>query len=302
MQGLNPKVKSKPPSPFVKPASPTVLEVIDLGTKYLDQKQVESARTNMQLLVAHHLDCTRTGLYLQFDHPVEEHLLEEIRSDLKKRGSRIPLQHLLGEVPFHRLEFKTDARALIPRPETEELVELILKTKLPTPCRLLDMGTGSGVIGLSLVNALGEQCQEAILADVSKEALELASENTQALKASSRVSLVESHLFDQIEGTFDLIIANLPYIPLSDEKTLSPEVQHDPKLALFGGKDGLDIIRDFIPKSFSALNPGGMLFLEIGIHQSTEVEALLTQAGFDHVMTHSDLNQIPRFPSAQKPL
>jgi release factor glutamine methyltransferase len=273
----------------------TVLEILDKGTAYLAKKGIEDARRNMQMLVAHQLACTRMDLYLRFDQPLEEEQLAPLRDLLKRRGDGVPLQHLLGSVTFHRRDFKTDARALIPRPETEELAEWLLKNvKLPQNPRILDMGCGSGVLGLTLAADLpGSQ---AVLADLSPDALDLARENAALLEVSN-ATFIESDLFSALAGqTFDLIVANLPYVPESDRPTLSKEVAHDPDLALFSGPDGLDLIRRFIPQAKDHLNPGGWLALEIGIDQSAEVESLLRAASLTDVWTLKDLSGIPRFP------
>lgn len=273
----------------------TVLEILDKGTAYLAKKGIEDARRNMQMLVAHQLNCTRMDLYLRFDQPLEEDQLAPLRDLLKRRGDGAPLQHLLGSVTFHRRDFKTDARALIPRPETEELAEWLLKNvKLPENPRILDMGCGSGVLGLTL--AADIPGSQVTLADLSPDALDLARENA-ALLEIPNATFIESDLFSALAGrTFDLIVANLPYVPESDRPTLSKEVTHDPALALFGGPDGLDIIRRFVPVAKNHLAPGGWLALEIGIHQSTEVESLLRAASLTDVLTLKDLSGIPRFP------
>lgn len=273
----------------------TVLETLDKGTAYLAKKGIEDARRNMQLLVAHQLGCTRMDLYLRFDQPLAESELAPLRDLLKRRGDGVPLQHLLGSVHFHRRDFKTDARALIPRPETEELAEWLLKhAALPANPRVLDMGCGSGVLGLTLAAELpGAQVT---LADLSPDALALARENA-ALLEIANARFVESDLFAALAGqSFDLIVANLPYVPETDRATLSKEVAHDPDLALFGGPDGLDVIRRFVPAAKDHLAPGGWLALEIGIDQSAEVESLLRAAALSDVLTLKDLSGIPRFP------
>jgi release factor glutamine methyltransferase len=273
----------------------TVLETLDKGTAYLVKKGIEDARRNMQQLVAHQLGCTRMDLYLRFDQPLEESDLAPLRDLLKRRGDGVPLQHLLGSVTFHRRDFKTDARALIPRPETEELAEWLLKhAKLPANPRVLDMGCGSGVLGLTLAAELtGSQVT---LADLSPDALALARENA-ALLEIANARFVESDLFAALAGqSFDLIVANLPYVPETDRASLSKEVSHDPDLALFGGPDGLDVIRRFVPAAKDHLAPGGWLALEIGIDQSAEVESLLRTAALSDVLTLKDLSGIPRFP------
>ena len=276
----------------------TVLETIDGGTRYLEKRGIEDARRNMQMLVAHGLGCTRMDLYLQFDRPLDESQLVPLREMLKRRGEGIPLQHLLGSVWFHNREFQTDARALIPRPETEELAEWILRQDLPPEARVLDMGCGSGVLGLTL--AAERPGWSLTLADLSPDALALARENAAAL-ALSNAQWVESDLFSAISGDFDAIVANLPYVPESERASLSREVLHDPPLALFGGADGLDVIRRFVPAAFGRLRPGGWIALEIGHDQASQVAARLETSGFAAVEVLKDLSGVPRFPIARRP-
>ncbi len=275
----------------------TLLETIHGGTRYLEKRGIEDARRNMQLLVAHQLGCTRMDLYLQFDRPMDESELAPLRDHLKQRGEGIPLQHLLGTVWFHKHEFKSDARALIPRPETEELTEAILKMELPDQAAILDMGCGSGVLGLSL--AAARPGWQVTLADVSPAALDLARENAAELEIPN-TSFLESDLFSAISGTFDGIVANLPYVPEADRTTLTREVMHDPALALFSGADGLDLIRRFIPAASTRLNSGGWLALEIGHDQASQVREILQASSFTDIDVKSDLSGIERFPFARK--
>ena len=277
----------------------TVLETIDKGTLYLEKRGVADARRNMQLLVAHQLQCTRMHLYVEFDRPLGETVLQPLREALKLRGEGVPIQHLLGQVEFHRRTFKTDARALIPRPETEELAEFLLAMDLPAEQAVLDMGCGSGVLGLTL--AAERPAWQVTLADVSPAALALAAENAAALGISN-VAWLASDLFAAVSGSFDGIVANLPYVPETDRPTLTREVLHDPALALFGGPDGLAVLARFIPAALDHLNPGGWLALEIGYDQAAAVTGLLEQAGFRQVEVKSDLSGVPRFPFARRPL
>ncbi|MCP5533028.1 MAG: peptide chain release factor N(5)-glutamine methyltransferase [Akkermansiaceae bacterium] len=276
----------------------TVLETIDGGTRYLEKRGIEDARRNMQMLVAHQLGCTRMDLYLQFDRPIEEADLVPLRETLKHRGEGVPLQHLLGSVWFHNREFRSDARALIPRPETEELAEWLLRQDFPADGRVLDMGCGSGVLGLTL--AAERPGWSVTLADVSPDALALARENAEALGVSN-VEWAEGDLFTTLDGGFDGIVANLPYVPESERPTLSREVLHDPSLALFGGPDGLDVIRRFVPDAFARMRPGAWLALEIGHDQASQVAALLESSGFADVNVVTDLSGVDRFPTARRP-
>ena len=280
----------------------TVLDAIDKGTAYLEKKGIEDARRNMQLMVTHLLGCSRVELYMQFDRPMSDEELAPLRKQLQARGEGEPLQHILGTVEFYRREYKSDSRALVPRPETEELASIILKQELPDSLELLDMGTGSGVLGLTLAAELGGKCECATLVDISHDALALAEENT-SLLGLGRINLVWSDLFSNLEGKkYHLIVANLPYIAEIERPNLSREVQHDPPLALFAGKDGLDILRDFIQQAPSHLHPGGIIALEIGHNQANAVEQLLSTHGFQSITTHKDLNGIDRFPIANLPV
>ena len=276
----------------------TVLETIDGGTRYLEKRGIDDARRNMQMLVAHQLGCTRMDLYLQFDRQVEESDLVPLREILKKRGEGVPIQHLMGKVWFHKHEFMTDARALIPRPETEELAEWILKWDLPANQSVLDMGCGSGVLGLTL--AAARPGWEVTLADVSPDALSLARENAAALEIAN-AAFLESNLFSAIDAKFDGIVANLPYVPEADRTTLAREVMHDPALALFSGPDGLDLIRRFIPEAFHQLKPGGWLVLEIGHDQASQVAEILKACAFTAIDVKTDLSGVARFPFAKRP-
>jgi release factor glutamine methyltransferase len=277
----------------------TVLETIDGGTRYLEKHGIEDARRNMQMLVANQLGCTRMELYTQFDRQMEEEDLVPLRDVLKRRGEGVPLQHLIGKVWFHRHEFQCDARGLIPRPETEELVERVLKWQLSPVQRVLDMGCGSGVLGLSLADERPEW--NVTLADISPDALALAQENAATLEIPN-VSFLESDLFSAIEGEFDIIAANLPYVPDVNRATLTREVMHDPALALFSGADGLDLIRQFIPSAYSRLKPGGWLIMEIGHDQASQVSEILKACGFTAIDVAVDISGISRFPIARKPV
>ncbi len=276
----------------------TIQETIDGGIRYLEKRGIADARRNMQMLVAHQLGCTRTDLYVQFDRPMEEADLVPLRETLKKRGEGIPVQHLMGKVWFHKHEFKTDARALIPRPETEELAEWILKWELPADLQILDMGCGSGVLGLTL--AAARPGWNVTLADVSPDALALAQENASALEIPN-ADFLHSDLFTAIDGLFDGIVANLPYVPETDRATLTREVMHDPALALFSGPDGLDLIRRFIPEAFHRLKPGGWLVLEIGHDQASQVAGFLQSSFFTAIEVKTDLSGVARFPFARRP-
>ncbi|QTN32449.1 peptide chain release factor N(5)-glutamine methyltransferase [Akkermansiaceae bacterium] len=276
----------------------SVLETINGGAEYLAKRGVAEPRRNMEHLLAHRLGCTRMQLYTQFDRPLEEEDLAPLRDLLKRRGEGVPLQHILGTVGFHGRDFLCDKRGLIPRPETEELVEMALANLPRRPLEILDMGCGSGVLGLTIAAERPES--RVTLADVSPDALSLARENA-ARMGLGNVSFVESDLFGKITGSFHLIAANLPYVPAGEAAGLARELAHDPALALFSGADGLDLLKRFVPDSIGFLEPGGLVALEIGHDQASQVLGLLESCGFTDISVRTDLSGIARFPFAKKP-
>ena len=272
----------------------TILDTLQKGTDYLTKHGVDEARLNMQHLLAHTLKCDRMQIYVDFDKELSDEQLSALRELTMKRAKGEPLQHLLGTSEFCGIEFKTDSRALIPRQETEQLTELASKLTMPPDPKILDMGCGSGVIGLSLARLLSEKNPRVILADVSPEALELARENRDQLGLAD-VELIQSDLFSNIEGQFDLVVANLPYISLAERTNLSREVTRDPELALYGGKKGTEIMARFFGEVGSYLKAGSHLAMEFGKGQEEEISAMAEQAGLENIRIVQDYSGIDRF-------
>jgi release factor glutamine methyltransferase len=276
----------------------TVLEVLNAATSYLQKQGVESPRLNAEHLLAHALGMTkRMDLYLAFDRPLGEKERAPLRELVKRRSEGVPLQHLLGTVEFLGYEFLCDSRGLIPRPETEELVELVLKSA-PDAKSFLDVGTGSGVIALTL--ALKKPEARVVACDLSPQALALAGENRVRHGLESRVELISSDLLSSVQGTFDAIVANLPYIPAAEIPGLSREVLHDPVSALDGGNDGLRLIERLLDQLPTYLTPAGLIALEIGHDQSEKVISLLKERAFQDVLAHADHQRRNRFVTARK--
>jgi len=273
----------------------TLLEVLKGASEFLSRQGVESPRLNAEHLLAHVLGIKRLELYLQFDRPLGEKEREPLRDLVRRRGSGIPLQHLLGSAEFLGRLFKSDPRALVPRPETEQLVERALS--YPAPSSILDVATGSGVIAVTL--ALERQEASVRATDISPDALSLAQENAEALGAE-RVCFEQADLMPREGGCFDLITANLPYIPSGEIPTLSREVRNDPLLSLDGGADGLDLIRRLAPLAHARLAPGGRLLLEIGINQSDAVMECLAGHNYRDIAALPDYQGVPRFIEAVK--
>jgi len=273
----------------------TVQEIISATTGYFQKHGVESARLNAELLLAHVLGKRRIDLYLEFDRPLGEPELDPLRDLMKRRAAGEPLQHLLGTVEFHGRSFLCDSRALIPRPETEQLVELLLALPAlrPRPARVLDAGAGSGVIALTLAAEWPETAVDAI--DISPDALALAAENAVRLGLEGRVSFLRSDLFAEVSGQYGLIVANLPYVPAGELLTLSREVRRDPIAALDGGPDGADVIRAFLEQARPHLVPGGMVALEIGAGQAEMLMEHLRLLGYNNIRCAADFGGINRF-------
>jgi release factor glutamine methyltransferase len=271
----------------------TVLEVLQSTTAYFKKREIESPRLNAEHLLAHTLKRKRIELYLEFERPLAETELAPLRELVRRRGLGEPLQHLLGTVEFAGRVFLCDKRALVPRPETEELVEKLAAMKWPEGARFVDVGTGSGVIALTL--AAGFPGAEVGAVDVSDEALALARENATQLGLQSRVQFVRGNLLTAIDGSFDLIVANLPYVAAGDRPTLSREVLRDPAVAVFGGERGDELVRELISAACDRLRPGGMLALEIGMGQADNLLALLAEKNYHDIASISDYCGVTRF-------
>jgi release factor glutamine methyltransferase len=274
----------------------TVLEVIRSAAGYLEKNGVEDARLNAEHLLAHALGKKkRLDLYMEFDRPLSDAERAPLRDLVRLRAQGQPLQHLLGTAEFHGREFRCDARALVPRPETEQLVELALQRAKAQPVTtILDVGTGSGVIAVTLALELPQARVTAV--DFSPVALELARENAERLDAT--VTFAEANLLPQATETFDMIVANLPYIPAGEIPSLSREVRCDPVSALDGGADGLDLVRELIERGHSRLTDGGWMVHEIGHDQAARVAECFATHGYREIAVHRDYSEVERFVSA----
>jgi release factor glutamine methyltransferase len=273
----------------------SVLEVLQSTTVYFQKRNIESPRLNAEHLLAYVLGRKRIDLYLEFERRLPESELIPLRELVKRRGSGEPLQHLLGTVEFCGRTFRCDKRALVPRPETEQLVELLVsyfKSEV-AHARMVDVGTGSGVIALSLAEEFSKA--EIVGADISEDALLLARENAERLGLADRVRFLRSDLLENVQPDFDLIVANLPYVSTEDRQNLSREVLHDPEVALFAGARGDELVRQLIAQAPSWLRPGGMLAMEIGIGQSETLAAVLAEKNYRDIWTEKDYSGVIRF-------
>ena len=273
-----------------------LLEIVKKTTDFLSAKGVENPRLNAELLIGHALSLSRMQLYLQFERPVTEPELEEIRPLVKRRSQREPLQYILGETEFFHLKLKTDRRALIPRPETEHLCELITQRLPAPPATILDLGTGSGAIALGLAAFYPHAAVTAL--DVSEAALDLARENAGALGLAGRLRLLRSDWFATLEpdDRFELIVANPPYLTEQETATAMPEVRgHEPLVALASGADGLAALTRIITEAPRFLVETGLLALETGLDQQTVLREQAAAAGFTRVESLRDLTDRERY-------
>jgi release factor glutamine methyltransferase len=279
----------------------TVLEVIKKTTEFFGAKGIESPRLNAELLVGSALGLKRMQLYMQFERPLSEAELEKVRPLVRRRGQREPLQYILGETDFCGLRLKTDRRALIPRPETELLVEIVVAACAVPPARILDLGTGSGAIALALAKAF--PTAEVLGVDRSPEALALARENAAAAGLARPVTLAESDWFSAVaSGPFDLIVANPPYLSAEETAQTAAEVhQFEPVSALTAADEGRADLLAIIRTAPGFLSPGGLLAVETGISQHAILRSAAEVAGLVDFVSRQDLTGRDRYVLARRP-
>lgn len=276
----------------------TTLKILTWTKEYFGARGIENARLEAEWLLCAATGLDRVGLYLNFDKPLNREELATFRRMVSRRARREPLQHILGSQEFCGLEFQVSPDVLIPRHDTETLVEEALKRVAPA-AQVLDIGTGSGCIAVVLAMRLPRAQVAAV--DVSPAALEVARRN--AARHGVEVEMLLGSLLEPVRGRrFDLIVSNPPYIPGADIARLEPEVRDgDPRLALDGGPDGLDIYRRLVPGALEHLNPGGWLLVEVGAGQAARVAELFRMNdGYGEVMVAHDPGGIERVVGAAR--
>ncbi|NQV42812.1 MAG: peptide chain release factor N(5)-glutamine methyltransferase [Candidatus Marinimicrobia bacterium] len=272
-----------------------VLDIIKTSTEFLEKKGVPDARLDAEILLGNVLKKNRLELYLFFDRPMGREEMDLYREHIRRRGSREPLQHIVGETGFMNLILKTTPAALIPRPETEILVEKTLGLNVKPEARILDIGTGSGCIAIALAQSLEKA--KVLGIDVSKEALALAKENAglnQTQVAFQEIDILKT--IPRIEQRFDIVVSNPPYISPDEKDQLQTEVaQFDPALALFDENDGLTFYRRFADILPDLLIPGGHFLFEFGgSPQEKSVLNIFMEGGFHDLEIIQDYNGDPR--------
>jgi len=271
----------------------TVLKLLRWTADYFAGRGIDSPRLDAELLLAEALGLDRVGLYLNFERPLQAEELTAYRSKVRRRAGREPLAYILGHTEFWSLPLAVTPDVLIPRPDTELLVEEGLKRRPDDTARVLDVGTGSGALAIALAH---ERPQWAVTAiDLSPAALAVAMANARRNEVAERITFIEADLATLPAGPFELIVANPPYIPHGELSTLMPEVRdYEPLLALDGGDDGLVPYRSLARQAGTILAPGGWLLVEVGIDQAAAVQELFAGAGLTEIFTARDLAGIER--------
>lgn len=276
-------------------ASWTTLAVLDWTTQRFTEASIASPRLEAQLLLAHVLQCSRTQLYMNFDKPLAEPELARYRDLIKRRLGGEPVAYLLGEQELWGLPFYVDSSVLVPRPDTETVIEVArsLRADRTAPCRVLDLCTGSGAIAVSLAKELAGA--HVIATELSSPAAAIARRNAERNGVADRVEIREGDLLAPVAGErFELIVSNPPYIASSVIPTLSAEVRREPRMALDGGPDGLAFYDRIAADAPAHLEPGGALVLEHGYDQADAVALRLSRAGFAAITLVHDLGKNPR--------
>ena len=272
----------------------TVLRVLQWTTDFFQRKGVKNPRLDAEVLLAHLLGLDRVGLYTNYDKPLREEELKAFREMVQRRISREPIAYITGQKEFWSLSFKVSPACLIPRPETEVLVEEALKAaqEVPPPLQILEIGTGCGAVAVALAKELPEA--EIWATEKSPYALEVARQNVALHGVSGRVVLLEADLFPE-RGTFSLIVSNPPYVPTEEVLRLDPEVRDfEPLEALDGGPDGLLYFRRIASRVRQYLRKGGWLVLEVGKGQDQEVQSILKEAGLSRIELRRDYSGVKR--------
>jgi release factor glutamine methyltransferase len=281
----------------------TVLESIKLSTQYLNDKGIDSPRTNAELLLANILNCRRLDLYLLFDRPLSKEELQDYREQIKRRGNFEPLQYITEKVEFFGLELKVNSFVLIPRPETELLVENILN-QFPKEQRLiiLDIGCGSGNIAIALAVNLPQS--KIISTDVSQEAMQIAKNNAELHNVSGRIKFVKHNILKNDLNNFpmfDIVVSNPPYVSKESYSTLQKEIKNfEPGIAVTDDSDGYTFFRAIAEKAIVKLKENGKLFFEVAQGQSDEVKDFMVNNNFKNIGMLKDYQNIDRVIFGEK--
>ena len=280
------------------------LELIDVTVSYFRNRGVDRPRLNAELLLAHTLGCQRIELYTQFEKDLPAETVDAFRERVRRRGAREPLQHILGRTEFHSAEIRCDSRALVPRQETECVVDeaVRLLRGLGEPL-VADIGCGTGCLAIALAKAASSA--RVIATDISLDALEVAYDNVAAHGLTDRVRLVAGDLcapllVEGLAAQFDLVMTNPPYVKSDEIEGLQPEVRdHDPRLALDGGPDGLRFYRRLFDEAPGLMKPGAAMVLELPDQGQAEVKRVAESSGWTQLVLTEDMAGIARVLTAR---
>lgn len=282
----------------------TIMKILNWTKQYFAEKGVEDPRSDAEVLLCAVLKCERLTLYVDFERPLTDEELALMRSYVLRRVKHEPINYILGEKAFMRNVFKVTPATLVPRPETELLVESLVKAapflQAEGAVKILDIGTGSGAIIVSLLDYLPQA--KGVGVDISVDALVVAKENAEKIGVKERCGFLRSDVFSRVplEKKFDIIVSNPPYIPAADIAGLAQDVQQEPHGALDGGEDGLDFYRRICAEAAEHLAEDGLLAFEIGINQSEAVCKLCLEHGFKKAVVRKDYAGIDRMVFALK--
>ncbi len=271
------------------PETWTTQRILAWTADYFQRKGVDSPRLAAEVLLAHALHCDRVALYMDFQRPLDKDELARYRALVERRAAGEPTQYVVGEREFFGRPFFVDRRVLIPRPETELVVEECLRAMEPGKAvRVLDLCTGSGCIAVTLAAERPEAAVTAV--DISPDALEVARRNAERHGVMARIDLRQGDLYEPVgDRAFDVVCANPPYVATASVASLQREIrEHEPNVALDGGSDGLDFLRRIVAGAPAHLSPGGLLAVEIAEGQGPEVVALASAAGLSGAVVHRD--------------
>ncbi len=269
----------------------TTLKVLDWTTGRFERAGIASARLDAQILLADVLSCPRVALYTSFDAPLAEQELATYRALIERRLAGEPVAYLIGKQEFWSLPFVVDKRVLIPRADTETLVQVALELgdamATEQVLRVVEVATGSGAVSVALAHE--RPTWTLVATDLSADALLVAKKNAESNGVASRIEFREGHLLEPLRGDGDLLVSNLPYISKHEMSELPADVLHEPMSALLGGEQGTELIEEMVGGLTSVLSPGGWVALEHGFEQAEAVRGIATAAGFEEVQTRDDL-------------
>lgn len=279
-----------------------IKELLNRSDQFLAEKGIESSRLDAEVLMADLLDMERINLYVKYDYPLKSNEIDSYREMIKKRAQRLPVAYITEKKEFMSLEFRVKEGVLIPRPDTENLVEAVIEycseQELENP-QIIDVGTGSGAIAVSLAHYIDDA--KVVGVDLSAAALKVARQNMEKHELSERMSILKSDLLSEfikreIKG-IDIIVSNPPYISEAEMETLAPELKKEPVKALKAGEDGLEYYKRLIPEAEKVLKDGGRIFLEIGYQQAEAVSNLFGEK-WSQVEVEKDYSENDRIVSA----